>query len=117
MRPDPVNSLPARLRPKVPAVFAPEPPASLAARLVALDRTVFEAVAARRWPGADRVLPKLSRSANHGLLWGAVAAGLAVTGSPRARRPAVRALASGGLAAAPKKTLGTRSVPRLRRGR
>ncbi|KLI99732.1 hypothetical protein WQ59_17505 [Streptomyces sp. KE1] len=79
-----MNSLPARLRPEVAAVFAPEPPASLAARLVALDRTVFEAVAARRWPGADRVLPKLSRSANHGLLWGAVAAGLAVTGFRRA---------------------------------
>ncbi len=116
MRPDPVNSLPARLRPKVPAVFAPEPPASLAARLVALDRTVFEAVAARRWPGADRVLPKLSRSANHGLLWGAVAAGLAVTGSPRARRAAVRGLASLGLASATINTLGKRTVRRQRPG-
>ncbi|MDQ1024913.1 diacylglycerol kinase family enzyme/membrane-associated phospholipid phosphatase [Streptomyces umbrinus] len=83
-------------------------------RLLALDCRLFEAVAARHWPGADPLLPKLSRSANHGLLWFGTAAALAATRSPRARRAAVRGVASLALASATINTLGKRSVRRPR---
>ncbi|MEV0255738.1 phosphatase PAP2 family protein [Streptomyces sp. NPDC050732] len=84
------------------------------ARMVSLDSRLFEAVAARHWPGADRVLPRLSRSANHGVLWFATAAGIAATRTPRARRAAVRGVASLALASATINTLGKRSVRRAR---
>ncbi|CAL9367011.1 lipid kinase YegS [Streptomyces sp. enrichment culture] len=79
-----------------------------------LDRRLFEAVAARSWPGADRLLPGLSRSANHGVLWGVAAAALAASRTPRARRAAVRGLASLGLASLTINTLGKRTVRRSR---
>ncbi len=50
--------------------------------LLNLDLRVFETAATLKWPGAEPVLPKLSRSANHGVLWFATAAALAATGSP-----------------------------------
>ncbi|WP_055567553.1 bifunctional phosphatase PAP2/diacylglycerol kinase family protein [Streptomyces atriruber] len=84
------------------------------ARLVSFDGRLFEAVATRHWPGADRVLPRLSRSANHGVLWFAAAAGIAATRTPRARRAAVRGVASLALASATINTLGKRSVRRAR---
>ncbi|MFJ2768769.1 bifunctional phosphatase PAP2/diacylglycerol kinase family protein [Streptomyces sp. NPDC087300] len=83
-------------------------------RLVGLDRKVFEAVAVRHWPGGDRVLPRLSRSANHGALWVAAAAGITATRTPRARRAALRGIASLALASATINTLGKRSVRRPR---
>jgi undecaprenyl-diphosphatase len=83
-------------------------------RLVAVDLRMFEAVAGRHWPRGDRVLPRLSRAADHGLLWFAVAAGLTVTGQPRARRAAVHAVTSLALASAVINTLGKRSVRRPR---
>ncbi|MEU7576977.1 phosphatase PAP2 family protein [Streptomyces sp. NPDC041068] len=86
----------------------------LKARLVSLDRRLFEAVARRHWPGGDRVLPRLSHSANHGVLWFATAAGIAATRTPRARRAAVRGVASLALASATINTLGKRSVRRAR---
>ncbi|MDG9717772.1 bifunctional phosphatase PAP2/diacylglycerol kinase family protein [Streptomyces sp. DH24] len=85
-------------------------------RLLALDCRLFEAAAARHWPGAERVLPRLSRSANHGVLWFAVAAGLAATRTPRARRAAARGLASLSLASLTINTLGKRTVRRPRPG-
>ncbi|MGW2231339.1 phosphatase PAP2 family protein [Streptomyces formicae] len=86
----------------------------LKSRLVGFDRRLFEAVAARHWPGGDRVLPGLSRSANHGVLWFAVAAGITATRTPRARRAALRGVASLALASATINTLGKRSVRRPR---
>ncbi|MFF0019361.1 phosphatase PAP2 family protein [Streptomyces sp. NPDC004082] len=83
-------------------------------RLLAADCRLFEAVAARHWPGGDRVLPRLTRSANHGVLWFATAAALAASRSPRARRAAARGLASLTLASATINTLGKRSVRRAR---
>ncbi|MFE7037436.1 bifunctional phosphatase PAP2/diacylglycerol kinase family protein [Streptomyces sp. NPDC057621] len=83
-------------------------------RLMALDTRLFEAVATRHWPGADPLLPKLSRSANHGVLWFGAAAALAATRSPRARRAAVRGIASLALASATINTVGKRSVRRPR---
>ncbi|MEU7647045.1 bifunctional phosphatase PAP2/diacylglycerol kinase family protein [Streptomyces huasconensis] len=87
---------------------------SLRARLLALDCRAFEAVASRHWPGADRFLPRLSRSANHGVLWFAAAGAIAATGSPRARRAAVRGVTSLALASVTINTVGKRSVRRAR---
>ncbi|MER5969095.1 phosphatase PAP2 family protein [Streptomyces sp. NPDC002055] len=82
--------------------------------LSARDRSVFELVAAREWPGAERALPRLSRSANHGLLWFGLAAGMWAVGSPRGRRAAARGVASLALASATVNTVGKRSVRRAR---
>ncbi|WP_030346738.1 bifunctional phosphatase PAP2/diacylglycerol kinase family protein [Streptomyces sp. NRRL S-1022] len=83
-------------------------------RLLEADGRLFDAAAAWNWPGAERVLPRLSRSANHGVLWFATAAALAASRTPRARRAAVRGLASLGLASLTINTLGKRSVRRAR---
>lgn len=83
-------------------------------RLLALDGRLFRAAAERRWPAAEPVLPRLSRSANHGVLWFATAAAVAVGRTPRARRAAVRGLASLSLASLTINTLGKRSVRRPR---
>ncbi|MEU1007636.1 phosphatase PAP2 family protein [Streptomyces sp. NPDC005890] len=83
-------------------------------RLLEVDGRLFEAAAAWNWPGAERVLPRLSRSANHGVLWFATAAALAASRTPRARRAAARGLASLGLASLTINTLGKRSVRRAR---
>ncbi|MCX4820374.1 phosphatase PAP2 family protein [Streptomyces sp. NBC_01142] len=87
----------------------------VAALLTGWDRQVLHGVAARRWPGADRVLPRLSRSANHGLLWFGAAAGMVALGrGPRSRRAALRGVASLALASATINTVGKRSVRRAR---
>ncbi|MCX4778453.1 bifunctional phosphatase PAP2/diacylglycerol kinase family protein [Streptomyces sp. NBC_01264] len=78
------------------------------------DRWLFDVVARRHWPGADRVLPRLGRAANHGLLWGGAAAGIAVLGSTGARKAAVRGVASLALASATINTVGKWSVRRPR---
>jgi diacylglycerol kinase family enzyme/membrane-associated phospholipid phosphatase len=80
----------------------------------AADRRVFELVARRDWPGPERVLPGLSRSANQGRLWFAVAGAIALSNTPRARRCAARGLASLAVASATVNTLGKRSVRRDR---
>ncbi|MEV6122885.1 phosphatase PAP2 family protein [Streptomyces sp. NPDC052077] len=93
----------------------PEPgPRPLRDGLMRLDHRVFEAVATRDWPAATRVLPRLSRGANHGVLWVAAAAAVAASRTPRARRAAARGLASLGLASLTINTLGKRSVRRSR---
>ncbi|MZD03769.1 phosphatase PAP2 family protein, partial [Streptomyces sp. SID5785] len=83
-------------------------------RLARLDLRAFEFAAGAHWPGAERVLPRLSRAANHGALWFAAGGALALSGSPRARRAAVRGVASLALASATINTLGKRSVRRPR---
>ncbi|MEV7684403.1 bifunctional phosphatase PAP2/diacylglycerol kinase family protein [Streptomyces bungoensis] len=83
-------------------------------RLLAADTRLFEVAATRHWPGAERVLPGLSRSANHGLLWFATAGALAVARTPRSRRAALRGVASLGLASLTINTLGKWSVRRAR---
>lgn len=59
-----------------------------------LDREVFEAVAESPTPLLDRTMPLLTRAADHSKLWFAIAAALAATGSPSARRGAGRGVAS-----------------------
>ncbi|MBN0044488.1 phosphatase PAP2 family protein [Streptomyces actuosus] len=83
-------------------------------KLLALDSRLFEFAAERHWPAAGPVLPRLSRSANHGVLWFATAAAIAVSGTPRARRAAARGAASLALASLAVNTLGKRSVRRPR---
>ncbi|GAA0908652.1 bifunctional phosphatase PAP2/diacylglycerol kinase family protein [Streptomyces thermoalcalitolerans] len=83
-------------------------------RLLDLDSRLFEFVAERSWPGAEPVLPRLSRSANHGILWCAAAAAIAASRTPRARRAAARGLVSLSLASLTINTLGKRSVRRSR---
>ncbi|MET9696208.1 phosphatase PAP2 family protein [Streptomyces sp. NPDC006529] len=78
------------------------------------DRALFDAVAHRQWPGAQKVLPRLGRAANHGVLWAGAASALAVFGSVRARRGAVRGMASLALASATINTVGKWSVRRAR---
>ncbi|MFD5567752.1 bifunctional phosphatase PAP2/diacylglycerol kinase family protein [Streptomyces cadmiisoli] len=83
-------------------------------RLLAWDSRLFEFAAARDWPAAEPVLPRLSRSANHGVLWFATAGLIAASRTPRARRAAVRGIASLALASAAINTVGKRSVRRPR---
>ncbi|MGI5449818.1 bifunctional phosphatase PAP2/diacylglycerol kinase family protein [Streptomyces sp. CA-243310] len=78
------------------------------------DRQLFDAVARRHWPGADRVLPRLGRAANHGVLWGGTAAALAAFGSARTRKAALRGVTSLALASATINTVGKWSVRRSR---
>ncbi|WP_329385443.1 phosphatase PAP2 family protein [Streptomyces sp. NBC_01351] len=82
--------------------------------LAGWDRRLFDAVARRHWPGADRVLPGLGRAANHGVLWAGAAAAIAVFGSAGARKAAVRGVASLALASATINTVGKWSVRRPR---
>ncbi|MEU7635973.1 phosphatase PAP2 family protein [Streptomyces sp. NPDC039016] len=82
--------------------------------LTNLDRWAFGRIAAREWPGAQRVLPRLTRGADHGLLWFGVAAGAAALGGRPARRAALRGVASLAVASATVNTLGKRSVRRTR---
>ncbi|NUV41226.1 bifunctional phosphatase PAP2/diacylglycerol kinase family protein [Streptomyces sp. CAI-24] len=79
------------------------------------DLAVFHSVAGRHWPGADPLLPKLSRSANHGLLWFGTALGIAALGSSaRSRRAALRGVASLAVASAAINTVGKGAVRRQR---
>ncbi|MFF5563724.1 bifunctional phosphatase PAP2/diacylglycerol kinase family protein [Streptomyces sp. NPDC012623] len=88
---------------------------TFAALLDSWDQRVFRSVAGRHWPGADPVLPRLSRGANHGLLWFGAAAGIAVLGrGARSRRAALRGAVSLGLASAAINTVGKHAVRRRR---
>ncbi|MEU0161563.1 phosphatase PAP2 family protein [Streptomyces sp. NPDC006261] len=79
------------------------------------DLAVFQSVAGRHWPGADPLLPKMSRSANHGLLWFGTAVGIAALGSSaRSRRAALRGVASLAVASAAINTVGKGAVRRQR---
>ena len=71
----------------------------LLTRLDRLDRALYRQVARADTPRLDRVLPKLTRSANHGGLWLSVAAGLALSGGSR-RRAALRGVLSLAIASA-----------------
>ncbi|TGB10092.1 bifunctional phosphatase PAP2/diacylglycerol kinase family protein [Streptomyces sp. MZ04] len=82
--------------------------------LSATDRFAFHHVAARSWPAAEPVLPRLSRSADHGLLWCGIAAGMWAFGGARGRRAAVRGITSLALASVTVNTLGKRAVRRDR---
>ncbi|TYB46939.1 phosphatase PAP2 family protein [Actinomadura chibensis] len=67
-----------------------EPRFRLLARLGRADRWAFDRVAAARLPGLEYVLPRLSRFADHGVLWFTTAGALGLTGRHRLRRAALR---------------------------
>src|SRR6202020_2026354 len=70
--------------------------AGLSGRLAALDwAAALRAARSGSWP-AGHVLRGLSRLADHGFLWMALAAALWATGNRQARRGAPRGLGSGG---------------------
>src|SRR5919202_4124311 len=64
------------------------------AALLRWDSDVFARVANGHTPWLDRAVPLLSRSANHSVLWMAVAAALAAGGGRRGKRAALRGLGS-----------------------
>jgi undecaprenyl-diphosphatase len=89
--------------------------ARVTALLEAWDEQAFRSLAVRHWPGAGPVLPPLSRTANHGLLWFGAAAGIALLGhGARSRRAALRGMVSLGVASAAINTIGKRAVRRPR---
>ncbi|WP_433466871.1 bifunctional phosphatase PAP2/diacylglycerol kinase family protein [Spirillospora sp. CA-128828] len=59
-------------------------------RLGRADRWAFDRVAAARLRGLEYVLPRLSRIADHGVLWFTAAGAMGVAGRPRLRRAALR---------------------------
>ncbi|MGH3380919.1 MAG: phosphatase PAP2 family protein, partial [Actinoallomurus sp.] len=63
-----------------------------------IDQRAFDAVAAARLTGFEYVIPRLSRIADHSVLWIGIAGGLAVTRQPRLRRAALRGVFALGLA-------------------
>ncbi|MFC6882841.1 MULTISPECIES: bifunctional phosphatase PAP2/diacylglycerol kinase family protein [Actinomadura] len=59
-------------------------------RLGRLDRRAFDRVAAARLPGLEYVLPRLSRLADHGVLWFGTAMAMGASPQARPRRAALR---------------------------
>lgn len=92
-------------------------PEGLLHRLDALDVGLYRRAAQRNSRVLDAVLPRLTRSADHGLLWGAVAVALAASGTRTGRRAALRGSLALGLASAftniPAKLLTRRPRPDL----
>jgi diacylglycerol kinase family enzyme/membrane-associated phospholipid phosphatase len=70
-----------------------------------LDRRLFARVAAARLRGAHPLLPRLSRAADHGVLWFGTAALLGAAGGRTARRAALRGVGSLAIASAAANTL------------
>lgn len=79
-----------------------------------LDQRAFDAVAAARLPGFDRVIPGLSRIADHSVLWAGIAAGLGLTRQPRLRRAALRGTFAVGLASPLANVVGKQAFRRAR---
>ncbi|WP_243274553.1 bifunctional phosphatase PAP2/diacylglycerol kinase family protein [Streptomyces albus subsp. chlorinus] len=90
--------------------------AAVRARLSAWDRALFRRVAVTDWPRAEGVLPRLSRAADHSKLWTGTAAAIVLSGAggPRARRGALRALASVAVTSAVVNTVGKGAFRRVR---
>jgi hypothetical protein len=59
-------------------------------RLTEMDQSAFDRVAKAKLTGLEFVLPKLSRAADHSVLWFGTAAVLGASGRPSWRRAALR---------------------------
>lgn len=81
--------------------------------LAAWDDRVFRRIAARHSPYLDRVLPPLSRAADHSVLWMGLSAGLWVTGL-RGRQAAQRGLTAIAVASTLTNQVGKRLFGRTR---
>lgn len=66
-------------------------------RASALDHRAFNAVAAARLPGLEYVLPRLTRVADHSVLWSGIAVGMWATRRPSLRRAALRGMVAVGV--------------------
>jgi membrane-associated phospholipid phosphatase len=64
----------------------------------AIDNAIYGAIAASDTPSLDSAMRRLSRAADHGKLWFATAAALALLGGPPGRLAAQRGLVSLGFA-------------------
>lgn len=82
--------------------------------VTAADHSIMARVSATSSPVLDRVLPALSRAADHSVLWIGIAAGLAVTENKWARRAALRGLASVAIASTATNVLGKGLARRVR---
>ncbi|WP_328594043.1 bifunctional phosphatase PAP2/diacylglycerol kinase family protein [Actinomadura macrotermitis] len=89
-------------------------PPALLRRLGRLDRKAFDQVAAARLPGLEYVLPRLSRSADHGVLWFSTALALAATRRVRLRRAALRGTLAIAVASPAVNVLGKQAFRRKR---
>ncbi|WP_377272621.1 phosphatase PAP2 family protein [Peterkaempfera sp. SMS 1(5)a] len=83
-------------------------------RITEFDRRLFNRVAAARLRRAHPVLPRLSRAADHGVLWMGAAALLGAAGGRSARRAALRGVGSLAVASLAANTAGKWAT---RRGR
>lgn len=83
----------------------------------AWDERVFRGVAELHSPPLDRMLPVLTRAADHSVLWVSVAALLEVAGDRRARRAAGRGLAAVAVSSLLVNLLAKRAWPRVRPAR
>jgi undecaprenyl-diphosphatase len=82
--------------------------------LLRLDQRLFEAAARHRNPPFDAVLPRLTSSADHGLLWYGVSAVLAASGHRRAAALGLTSLAvASSVANVPAKLAARRGRPQL----
>ncbi|MBO8195543.1 phosphatase PAP2 family protein [Streptomyces oryzae] len=90
--------------------------AAVARTLGGWDRALFRSVALRHWPRGEGALPRLSRSADHSKLWLGTAAAIVLSGvgGPRARRGALRGLASIAVTSAVVNTVGKGAFGRTR---
>jgi diacylglycerol kinase family enzyme/membrane-associated phospholipid phosphatase len=80
----------------------------------AADRKIMARIAATDSAVLDRVLPALSRAADHSALWLGVAGGLALTRNKRARRAALRGLAGIAIASTASNVIGKGLTRRVR---
>ncbi len=84
---------------------------------IAADLDLFHRVARRHSPMGDRLLPGLSKAANHSVLWAAIATGLGLAGGRFERRAALRGMVSILLASTvsniPAKLISRRTRPNL----
>jgi membrane-associated phospholipid phosphatase len=87
---------------------------SLGRAALRLDQELFERSARGNSPLLDRALPRLTRAADHGVLWMTVAAGLALAGGRRGRRAARTGLTALAITSALANQLGKRSFGRRR---
>lgn len=75
-----------------------QPAHGLLGQVEALDTAVYRAVATSPTPDLDRMLQRLSDSANYSKLWFGIAGGLALFGGRRGRRAAVEGVIAIGVA-------------------
>ncbi|GAA1567669.1 bifunctional phosphatase PAP2/diacylglycerol kinase family protein [Actinomadura kijaniata] len=100
-------------RPVAPAA-EPAPGRTLLRRLGRLDRWAFDRVAAAHLPGLEYVLPRVSRAADHGVLWFTSAGVMALTRRASLRRAALRGSIAIAVASPVVNTVGKQAFRRKR---